>query len=341
MKNLLVQLQYKREEDFWTEAFAHLLEHLMTFDYKVAQQLLLRISKGIFDLSRYDSSDIKIETQNHVKQGITDIEITAPDFGVVIENKVEANLGYRQIEKYKDHLKNNKTKFLIIVLSKYTIQLENQEEAISLRWFEVHQYLTEINQDQLSVESCFLLNQFLGFLQAKGQSFGDTKVELAKSIAFLVHQQKLGFHKQVKSFETLQATPELKPLYDFLTLAEKAIKYVRPMTKVKLGSGESGHTGSAWIALNFDNGDVFFSLYFNKPNEIALETCGRKIDIEKMTAINNGEIFWYPWHPNKVPGWRRILELETISFFSESKSKQERLMILETFFRDFYAELGE
>lgn len=333
MRNLLLQLQYKREEDFWTEAFAHLLEHLVMLDYKYAQELFLNLSNGIFDLSSYCSNDLKIRTQSRIQKGITDIEIITPDFCVVIENKVEAGLGYGQTEKYIEHLKNHFDSFLVIVLSKYPTYWEEPENVVSARWFEVYQYLEKISIEPLSPESHLLLKQFLEFLKAKGQSVDGAKEGLADSISFLLEQKNYVYHSQIKSFDTLRTVPELNPFYDFWTLVRKAIKNVRPQTKVKLGSGKTGHTGSAWIALNFDNADIFCTVYFNEPHQLIFETYKRKIDADRMRSMENWDIFA---NNRKC---QKALKLREVDFFYCSESGQ--LKMLEEFFQNCYAELGE
>ncbi len=335
MNNLLVQLlRHKKEEDFFTEAFAHLLEHLMAFDYSISCQILAKLSQGQFNLDRYKSLDVKIVTQNHVKEGITDIEIIVPDFIVIIENKIEANLGYRQIERYKEHLQRYKVNGLLILLSKYPIHLENKDGIVFARWFEIHRYLCEINQEQLSEVSRFLVNQFMEFLSQKGLSIiGIVSSDLTKSINFLAKQHDLVFHKQIKSLEILKNIPDQNILYDFWTLAIKAIKYVRPKTKIKLGSGKSGHTGSAWLALNFDNRDIFCTVYFDKPNELVFETDFRIIDWERMMSIGTWEFF------SDNHKCKRTLNLKDMGLFSCSDSEQ--LKMLEEYFRSCYIDLGE
>lgn len=331
MKNLLLQLQGKKEEDFWTEAFGHLLEYLIKHDYTYARELLWDISQEKFDLSIYKPADVKIWTQHRTNQGITDIEINAPDFCVVIENKVEAGLSRNQIENYQKYLDNlSANNNLVILLSKYSFRWKESEKVVTIRWFDVCQYLEEINQKSLSPVSHFLLSQFLGFVKEKGQCVDRCKEGLANSIAFIRQQNDL---KLIKSFDKLKTKPELKPLYEFWILVWKAAKNVRPNTNIKLGSGKTSHAGSGWIALNFDKADIFCAIYFNEPNKLVFETYQRKIDVDRITSIGT----WTLFQNNRK--CKTALNLIDEKFFIISEVEQ--LKCLEEFLRKCYADLGE
>lgn len=345
MTNLLARLyKYSRSQDenFTTEAFAHLLEYLITSDAEIAQSLLKKVTNGSFDLSKYSNDKVKISTQNRTEQGITDIQISTPDFIIIFENKIEASLGYLQLEKYTEFLKSQEGKQnLLILLSKHPYEITNielEKSVLRIRWIHISEFLKqEIRKDKIQSTTRYLLQQFLDFLSGRGLSLTSTTSPISESVNnYLLSNPKENIFYQHKP-NRLKEITELKELHSLMESLRSAVKNVRPSTKIKLDSGRNSRKGSPWIGFNFDGMDSFAVIYLDSPNEIIFETYNRKIDIQKLEQSEIGNIFWEEkWNWKK---WEFSLNLETVNFYNESESSQ--LEILEKFIKYCYVHLGE
>src|SRR4051812_36406286 len=89
--NLLVNLHRyssRQDENFVTEAFAHLVRHLLENEPDVAVRILARLSGGALSATAESAPAITVTTQVTTAQGRPDIEITAVDTLVYVEAKV-------------------------------------------------------------------------------------------------------------------------------------------------------------------------------------------------------------------------------------------------------------
>ncbi len=101
--NLLVHLHrwaHLQDENFTTEAFCHLLRHLIENAQQAADRLLQRLT-GIESCPEESIwIDAVVDTQFRTEFGIPDIRIESPAALVLVEVKVESELGDGQAEGY-------------------------------------------------------------------------------------------------------------------------------------------------------------------------------------------------------------------------------------------------
>jgi len=105
--NLLVALHkyaHHQDENFTTEAFAHLLRHLVAFDPGTACSLFDCLSGGGLRLTAGDCPTLGIKTQQTDEAGRPDIWVEGPTQLVIIEVKVESEPGLDQLDRYRDIL---------------------------------------------------------------------------------------------------------------------------------------------------------------------------------------------------------------------------------------------
>jgi hypothetical protein len=103
MKNNLLTALHRwasrQDENFITDAFAHLLRHLLADDAAVGRKLLQFLTDEKFSVGSNNGS-IQVKTQVTLAQGRPDIEISSECQLVYVEAKVESGLGDRQLERY-------------------------------------------------------------------------------------------------------------------------------------------------------------------------------------------------------------------------------------------------
>jgi hypothetical protein len=93
-----------QDENFTSESFAYVLQHLVEHDPAAGVRILHRLTAGRLGLPPQDAAFVTITTQVSVAEGRPDIEIGTPDHLVYVEVKVEAELGERQLERYRSAL---------------------------------------------------------------------------------------------------------------------------------------------------------------------------------------------------------------------------------------------
>ena len=164
----------RQDENFVTEAFAHLLRHLLENEPSVAVRILSNLTGGILVAIPEQAPSITVTTQVSTEQGRPDIEISTLDSIVYVEAKVESELGERQLERYLEELEKRSvfaTKGLVL-LSRYPIELADSiaSVVVARRWYQVADWLFgEMQRDSLASEvSRFLVDQFTDFLTQRG-----------------------------------------------------------------------------------------------------------------------------------------------------------------------------
>jgi hypothetical protein len=121
--NLLVRLRkwvHRQDENFLTEAFVHLFEHLLAYSPKAGTSLLRRVTGDLICLEPAKTGLAHVSTQVTLADGRPDIRIDAPDCVVLIELKVESELHNKQLRRYRLALNESRCgKKGLIFLSRY------------------------------------------------------------------------------------------------------------------------------------------------------------------------------------------------------------------------------
>jgi hypothetical protein len=185
--NLLLSLHKwsrRQNENFHTEAFVHLLRHLLKYDSKFAVNLLRRLTGELLDLKPEDAHLVTLTTQIEISTGKPDIEIKTKDHLIYIEVKVEAGLGDRQLKRYRIDLQKKsafKSKSLIL-LTRYPFVFKEDDEKpdLIIYWYEIAEWLeSELKEGVVEHSSgSYVIGQFLEFLQARGMTIEQVGQEL-------------------------------------------------------------------------------------------------------------------------------------------------------------------
>ena len=96
---------HRQQENFTTESFAHLLEHLVRREPVAAARVLDWLTGSTFFSVDCALEALSIVTQEHTeKHGIPDIRISGGDIDVLVEVKLDASLTYAQADAYAKEL---------------------------------------------------------------------------------------------------------------------------------------------------------------------------------------------------------------------------------------------
>lgn len=191
--NLLLALSRcsdRQEENFTTEAFSYLLRHLARNEPRVAVTILDSLVDGSLRFAEEDCRTIQISTQQRSPEGRPDIEIVAPDLMMIVEVKVQADLGRRQLESYWEILKkSSRRKKRLVLLTRFflDLDLDIKQPVYKVRWYKIAECLECERANLLNPISLYLSDQFLSFLRGKGMTMDQVGWELFRGIQSLAN----------------------------------------------------------------------------------------------------------------------------------------------------------
>ena len=105
--NLLLRLHkwaWRQDENFQSEAFAHLLEHLRDSEPEVAADLLKKLTGGKLALPEGNVRSVSVTTQVTTDTGRPDLELSALGHLVYVEAKVNAAVDSAQLMRHRVEL---------------------------------------------------------------------------------------------------------------------------------------------------------------------------------------------------------------------------------------------
>ena len=306
--NLLVSLSRwasRQDENFLTEAFVHLLRHVLSEESETAVLLLGFVTGGRVRVAPDEFSAVELCTQTVVELGRPDVEIRFPGHLVYIEVKAESGLGFEQLKRYRQALHDsNYEATTLVLLSRYSVS-ESEVSAVPdvwLRWFQIGDLLTEqLDRDALEgPESRYLARQFVGFLRSKGILMDRVSWEM---------------------------TTGVRALSAFVQLLLEAINEVGIGNKRSAGASFTGYF------LDPPARDYWVGLYFDSPNILWFQTDQLTIEPEVWSNLGVGEVEKTSWVPCGYR-WRKSLDIESeaVHFFARTRGSQQK--VLETFLRE-------
>lgn len=162
----------QREEEFFSASLAILLAEIPELTSFLIENLLN---------VEMDVKNLEIKLEESFSEGRIDISIKSLNLDIFIENKISADLGDFQLERYSNHAKNRSTETKLILLTRYYIDDD------SIKYIDKHVFWSELYSlielfknsklDHRKVEDnkkIYLLKQFLDFL--KDENMSDEKV---------------------------------------------------------------------------------------------------------------------------------------------------------------------
>jgi hypothetical protein len=333
--NLLVELHrwaWRQDENFTTEAFAHLTRHLLAEEPVIGVELLEKVIGSARDIPPSDASSIGIRTQKPTEgHGIPDVRISGPAFLVLIEVKVGADVGLGQLEAYLEELQQSGEDFTqLVLLTPYlpVLSEELEERVNPVRWHEVAAWVESmLERNEVSEASSFLCSQFLGFLQSRRMVAA--KVRSDVSAGLKKYFERVGeesiFRSVIQNLAIVAGEPELSDLVDLLMLIEQTLTSRKDLPKPRL---YSGNKPSAWIGYNIESMKYFFFLYLSKPETLVFQRFKGGVDPASFDG-KVGRIY----EAYGKPRWCNEIDLAApeIGFFSTDTGKVQQSQILESF----------
>lgn len=154
-----------REENFTTDAFVFIINHLLTHESRLGRSFLEWLCFGESSPDSFGSDHITVATQIHEGEGTPDIWIETSDCFILVEVKKASNLHEGQLTRYHTILARSpkRTKRLVL-LTDYRADYEEAEKPHRyIRWFQVAHWMRCHNPSADSGR--FLYTNFLLFLR--------------------------------------------------------------------------------------------------------------------------------------------------------------------------------
>lgn len=189
--NLLLALHRyasHQDENFTTEAFAHLLRHLRDDEPASALDVLSVITRSCIDWNDTDCRELVISTQEKIIEGTPDIVLVGPRAKVIVEVKVESEPSPGQLERYREHLGRIPVqRRCLTLLTKKAVDRVEVRGLVDcvVRWHEIGHSLNVALQAMKDETSLYLTKQFLGLLAAGGMTMERISWELIQGVRSL------------------------------------------------------------------------------------------------------------------------------------------------------------
>lgn len=323
----------RQDENFTTESFAYLLNHLLTYEPIIAINILRKMTDGFLNLKQDQAEKVHITTQTIIDEGKPDIEISMDEFLIYVEVKIDSEIGANQLTKYKDSLNNTKDKkTCLILLSRYPLTSSiNGEPDYAIRWYQIADWLeNELNNHQINDVTKYFIDQFYGFLKRRNLTISKVKSEVSNGLKS--YQKRFGdiaeSLKRMRSFEKMNSDKDLHPLRDLLKLIDQALTSIETETKPRL---ESGKMKGGWVGYVFERVKYAVCVYYSQPENLVFETFNLKIDLNKY----DGEL-GVIWQEGKKINWKNELNLADLDIQFFSSTKKTQLKIIEDFLKQSY-----
>ena len=290
-----------QDENFTSESFAYVLQHLTEHDPAVGARIVRRLTGCRLDLSPQDAEFVTITTQVSIAEGRPDIEIRTPDHLVYVEVKVEAELGEQQLERYRSALTRSGYAYTtLVLLTQYPMMFAEPEcPDIAIRWFDIADWFEEeAASGRLTHPSTsFVVTQFLGFLYGRNLAM-----------------EKVGW----------ELGPGVRSLGSLLAMMKEAIDGDRRIKRYNL------YLSQDFVGYYLGAAAYYLGLYYEQPAVLRFQTWGVKISKERGSAVNIGRL----WEERPVGlRWGNTLDLESeeVHFYALPKAKQ--MQCIERFYR--------
>jgi|GEM_PF-743519 len=294
--NLLAALHkwaWRQDENFVSEAFAHLLRHLRDNEPHDFVELLSYLTDGRLKVVEGEAGFVEITTQVAKDEGRPDLQVGTLDHLVYVEVKVESGLGWKQLIRYRDALNNervlNKT---LVLLSRYDVSPDDSmgKPDVSRRWYRVADMLRGMLGPTAWRESLsgFFVRQFVDFLEARGMTMEKVTWELKNGV---------------------------KAVWNLMGMVNEALLSQNAKPSSSIGKDFAGYgvnERAAWVGVTWE-----------EPEQLAFHTWEYPTLENGAEAIGYGEVRPYKWSNSKF-AWYNILDLasEDVHFFARSRESQ-------------------
>lgn len=307
MKNNLLTALHRwasrQDENFITDAFAHLLRHLLAADAAVGRKLLQFLTDEKFSVGSNNGS-IQVKTQVTLAQGRPDIEISSEGQLVYVEAKVESGLGDRQLERYLAELdgKQSSGSTTLVVLSRYPIEVPVaiRDRIIARRWYQVAHWLVERKAELTNGVNVFLVQQLIEFFETRN-----------------IIMEKVG----------PEMLPGLKAFDSLMAMVTEAIVAQKMTFKDSFGREWSG------CYIDKTKQEFFFGVYRERPHILVFETFNFLVvgNADELLGFGKSERVSHTRNKQK---WSNELRLDSEESPFFALSRMEQMDRIEGFLRE-------
>ena len=300
-----------QDENFTTDAFAHLLRHLVSEEPEAAARVLARITgRECWDSllqAPPESRRVETVTQGPVAEGVLDIKVEAPGVLVYIEVKTGSDVNPDQLRRYRAELERAVAhEKVLVLLTRKHVDLTRIPTRLdnAVRWFQVGEWLEELklaNQNEKSRVTAYLIRQFTGFLKERGMSVDKVTWQLTDGVRSLVYLKQM-LYEAVSNF----------------------------------GCEEIGQVGAQeTCGWSFVKGKVLYNvaMKYSEPGILHFKACG--VNKSRAEQIGYGSVEPCKTKEGKNSyAWCHRLDLgsEEVHFFARTKSNQ--IQRIEQFLRE-------
>lgn len=287
-----------QDENFVTDAFVHLLRHLLTNEPEAATTVLRLLTSGLLVLQPECASQVRISTQVSTNTGRPDIEIRFAGWLIYIEVKVNSPIDESQLTRYLEALRQSGVKNIgLVLLTRFpeTISgLENQADFCQTRWCEVADWLQAEQAGMRNSISVYLTKQFVSFL-------GDRNIAM----------------RQVTS----ELVPGLTSLRSLLLMVGEALN--------KCGVKFKQNAAWDYIGYYCDGSKYWVGVYFDEPDCLCFETNEFNLASDALQRTDIGGKFEDHWEGGGRKKWTDHLDMTPSpgDFFVLSSGEQIQRVI--------------
>jgi len=250
-----------------------------------------------------EEEDYEVVLEESFEEGRIDIVIKSLSSNIYIENKISADLGENQLERYSNYIRQRQNNAKLILLSRDYIEDPIIKECTDeyLFWSELYQMIEEFlvrYSDKIKKNKngkVYLITRFLEFLRGKNMS--DEKVSWE-------------YYGGLKSFLNL-----LNMIQSVLKRLQKE-DLIKEVSKKNIGIDYAGcyirksegyNSWDFWVGINYSSPE---KLYFEFLEKFIVK-CKDTESFEKM-----------PKSPDDDPS--KILDFDEIYFLAFSKEQQKK-----------------
>ncbi len=144
--NLLLRLHkwsWRQDENFLTEAFAHLLQHLLIHEPEAAVRVLKELTNGFPTLEAGEARSVEVRTQVFSAEGTPDLQLRTLNQVALLEVKSESDVNPEQLKRYRELLRRSGVPSTLILLTRYPVTPADPREHadFNVRWYQVAEWL--------------------------------------------------------------------------------------------------------------------------------------------------------------------------------------------------------
>jgi hypothetical protein len=300
--NLLLRLHkwaWRQDENFMTEALAHLIQHLLEREPEAGVSFLASLTKDFFTLRAEEARTVIVRTQVFSADGTPDLDLRSVQERVILEVKVESPVRTDQLRRYRKLLDESRwVRTQLVLLTRYPEALSPEIPVRHIRWFQLARWLEE-ERSRYAFEpvSAYLVDQFLGFLGARNMTIEQVTWEMSGGIRAL-----------------------------------RALSSMLSETASDLGHSPQLHGDRDYMGVYLDRRAYWLGIKYDNPTVLEFSTHRRKVDPQVAERLGIEGIV--ERDDKQGHAWIRSLNLEAeeIHFFARSKVSQRQF--LEKFLRD-------